>query len=150
MNQLGFFCFVFCLFGFFVGWFFPLWKKVLVGLWKNLCNLWKKGWAQWARSSAVERALQICLTTFFFLKSLVWIMVTLLITVLLKTKTIKPLPPVPFGKDPCAGKLDLKESLILHRPIAHGDGHFLPCTNYELYLKIKTFNGNWPFWVFRS
>lgn len=72
-------------------------------------------------------------------------MVTLLIIVRLKTKATKPLPPVPFGKDPCAGKLDLKRSLILHRPVAHGDGRFLPCTNYELYLKIKTFNGNWPF-----
>lgn len=62
----GFFVLFSVYLGFFVGWFFPLWKKVLVGLWKNLCNLWKKGWAQWARSSAVERALQICLTTFFF------------------------------------------------------------------------------------
>lgn len=66
----------------------------------------------------------------------------LLVTVHLKTKPTKPLPPGTFGKEPCAGKLDLKESLILHSPIAHGDGHFLPCTNDELYLKIKIFNGN--------
>lgn len=63
----------------------------------------------------------------------------MLITVHLKTKPTEPLPPVTFGKEPCAGKLALEERLILHRPIAHGDGHFLPRTNHELYLKIKDF-----------
>lgn len=79
---------------------------------------------------------------------LLFVVLFLLLTVHLKkteTNKQKTLPPLACGKDPCAGKLDLKESLILRRPIACGDGHFLPCTNDELYLKIKTCNRNWPF-----
>lgn len=101
----------------------------------------------------VKRTLQICLTLIFFFFR-VWfesfvVVLFMLITVHLKKKKSetkrKTLPPLRCGKDPCAGKLDLKESLILRRPIANGDGHFLPGTNDELCLKMKTFSRNWPF-----
>lgn len=93
----------------------------------------------WAWSSDLPYYTFFCLFRGWFESFL------LLITLHLKTNPRNPLPPVTCRKEPCAGRLDLKESLILRR---RGDGRFLPRTNHELYLKRKIWSGNWPFWLF--
>lgn len=79
--------------------------------------------SQWIHSHGTERILQICLTTLFFsflgfgLSHGVGFGVFFCLLVFifanyctLKAKPTKPLPPVSFGKEPCAGKLDLSKA----------------------------------------
>lgn len=88
-----------------------------------VCTGIKRMSSQWIHSRGIERILQICLTTlgwvFIFLFR-VWFeswgcflgffLFVFANYCTLKTKPTKPLPPVSFGKEPCAGKLDLSKA----------------------------------------